>query len=213
MNKDENMKLKEVIKTFTDVLLSNNKNDFLKMNYDEVLDLEIELIRNTLVWEYDYKYFNIQTEEKELWKRASWDFERVLQYCEYDKNKTEEINLANKFFLCNLWKQETLYKDIAKDTFKSPPYYFKYMNIGIPNGIGNHALFKATTEHKDYEVDVFCIDESNFLKNLDFKNYEVYYKDKVFEYIDHRCLALMFLTKIKLENPDLDEFSKKFLKI
>ena len=36
---------------------------------------------------------------------------------------------------------------------------------------------------------------------------------KFFEYIDHRCLALMFLTKIKLENPDLDEFSKKFLKI
>lgn len=153
MNKDENMKLKEVMKTFTDVLLSNNKNDFLKMNYDEVLDLEIELVRNTLVWEYDYKYFNVQT---------------------------EEINLANKFFLCNLWKQETLYKDIAKDTFKSPPYYFKYMNIGIPNGIGNHALFKATTEHTDFKVNAFYIDESNFLKNLDFKNYEIYYKDEVF---------------------------------
>ena len=54
------------------------------------------------------------------------------------------------------------------------------MNIGIPNGIGNHALFKATTEHTDFKVNAFYIDESNFLKNLDFKNYEIYYKDEVF---------------------------------
>lgn len=83
--------LKETMYRFLELLMSRKANRRTNNTYEEMLDIEIDLVRNALVWMYDYKYFNVSCKKEGFYKRDSFNLREIERFC--SEKEVIELNL------------------------------------------------------------------------------------------------------------------------
>lgn len=208
MNKNfDNLSYEATMQTFLLILEIGLNKGYTKGQYQDALDTEIKLVRNSLAWRYNYKYFNVSFSNV-LWQmRSIYAFDFLQKY-----SPTEIISnfkLNNKCFFCDLWDPEKFFFPFS--SFETKPIYLKNLQIGRADGHGNHKLLKAIADNnKEIFTDIKCIDDTEFLKEATTDGKYFYFKNEKFDVKDERNAILFNLVKLQMGFTDFSTMFKKF---
>lgn len=176
-----------------------------KEAFKEALDTEIKLVRNSLVWKYNYRYFNVSFKTVDRYLRSVYAFDFLQEFCPVETIK--DFDLKNKCFFCDLWDPVKFFNINKKVKFDSQLFWFKNLQIGRIQGEGNHKLLKAIVDDAEVsnyvqddknKVDILCFDDTIFLKEWTTDGKYFYNGMLKQKTIDSRNAVLFSLTKLKL---------------
>lgn len=95
------------MKEFVEILESGLYNGCSKEQYEDTLNTLIKLVRNSLVWRYNYRYFNIGFSNIDKCFRSIYAFDFLQNYCPIEDVNNFKLN--NKCFFCDLWDPKRLF--------------------------------------------------------------------------------------------------------
>ena len=177
----------------------------------EVLNAELEVVKNSLFWDYEFSKLN--TDDKKV--KAVKDTHLLANFFNFvEENsepnvKKEKTQLKDKMFISNARVGERLHRFLSVDLdFLSTGYrdyrfiYFVNFELGRVCGNGNHRMFAQTIKGNSNYAFVENYNELEFLHNFVTDGYCIYKKDKPKINFcvknDERIPLLFFLTQIKV---------------
>lgn len=194
---------------------------------DEVLDAEIETVRNCLFWDYEYQRLNadehklIPTVQKTImYKFLKFVYKNISE----DKKEKHCLNLKNKYFFNNprvggrLHQMLSIVFDFLEPMHQDYKYvYFQNLQVGDATGGGNHRMFAETIRNEDVLANVEECDDLDFLKKFKADGACIYEIENPTNHLyigsDERISLLFILMQIKaglIPINSLDEFADRF---
>ncbi len=171
--------------------------------YNDIIDVELNMIRNSLTWQYDYEYFGKNRFENRE-RKDTFFFDIFNEY--ETKNEILSENQSKNFF-CDVWKPERLLESVINKDFSIDfkPLYLRNLELGMIYEKGNHALFYALAKKRDFKITVRMIDDTNFLKGVTTDGEYFYIGNKRRYVINPKFAMLIMLTKLKMGFVSFDE--------
>lgn len=189
----------------------DKKHDFAN---DEVLETEIRMLRNCILWKYNTENFGLDKAKKENSYKRNEGMDRFFSFTD-DVKKTgvsyERLvkeNLKDKCILSNAWKPEKLYTILTYDLdflsdFPRGYHYYYYQNLGIGHvsSGGNHRMFVQSIRNLDSEAEIDVLDDKKMLEEFRTDGSYFYKKDDPSINVplgDERLALLITLVQLKL---------------
>lgn len=194
---------------------------------DEVLDAEIETVRNCLLWDYEFQRINADSCDSipTAFETVMYKFLKfVRSNISDDKKIKQSFELKDKCFFSNPRVGERIHRmlsvvfDFLEPMNGDYNYaYFQNLEIGDATGGGNHRMFAQTIRNEDVCAYVEVCDDLDFLKNFRTDGVCIYEVANPENYLyigsDERIGLLFILMQIKaglIPVDSLDEYVLAF---
>lgn len=181
---------------------------------DEVLDIEIRMLRNCILWKYNCDNFGLDKGLRENENKRNVGMDKFFGFASDEeksgavKTRLVQEDLKNKCILSNVWCPEKLYTvlsyelDFLSDYPRGYYYdYYQYLGIGKVTSGGNHRMFVETIRNLDCVAEIDAFDDRKMLEDFRTDGSYFYKVDDSSVNVplgDERLALLITLVQLKL---------------